>query len=284
MDRRTFLGTLAAAALAGPRLSAASIDRVGMQLYTVRGELEKDFEGTIAKVAAIGYKEVEFAGYYKRTPADVKAVLARAGLTSPAAHVDYASLGDRFPGVLEAARVVGHRYLVNPWVDESVRKQPDAWKRIAETLNRAGEQSRQAGIQFAYHNHHFEFLPSDGRTAFDILLEACDPSLVKIELDLCWMTVAGKDPLEYFKRHPGRFPLVHVKGLAARPPEGAAAPIGDVLPKIADVGAGDVIDWARIFARSSEGGIQHYFVEHDVPKDAFASLKASYDFVRALRF
>jgi sugar phosphate isomerase/epimerase len=255
-----------------------------VQLYTVRDALAKDFEGTLARIAAIGFKEVEFAGYAGRTPQQVREALTRHGLTAPAAHVDYPSLGDKWPQVLDAAAVIGHRFLVNPWIDESIRKQPDSWKRIADTFNRAGDLSRKAGIQFAYHNHHFEFATVDGALPFDTLLQACDAQLVKMELDLCWIAVAGKDPLNYFARHPGRFPLVHVKGLAKTPADGATAPIDRVLPDITEVGRGDVIDWARIFARSDQAGIQHYFVEHDVPKAPFDSLKVSYDYVRRLQF
>jgi len=284
IDRRTFLGTMGAVCMAARRLEGDTVQRVGMQLYTVRTELEKDFDGTFAKVAAIGFKEVEFAGYYNRTPQQITDVLTRNGLTSPAAHVDYPSLGDKFPGVLETARTIGHRFLVNPWIDESIRNQPDSWKRIAETFNRAGERSKQAGIQFAYHNHHFEFAPVDGKLPFDTLLEQCDPALVKIELDLCWIAAADKDPLEYFKRYPGRFPLVHVKGLAKKPDAGAATPIQNVMPDIADVGPRNVIDWKRIFAASKQAGIEHYFIEHDIPKAPFDSLKASYDYVRSLQF
>jgi sugar phosphate isomerase/epimerase len=285
LSRRTFLGSIGALCVARLEGRAETLSAVGMQLYTVRNELEKDFDGTLAKVAAIGYKEVEFAGYFKRTPQQIKDSLARHGLTSPAAHVDFPSLGETFDAVLEGARTIGHRYLVNPWIDESIRKEPDSWKRIAGTLNRAGERSKKAGIQFAYHNHHFEFQPIDGRLPFDVLLEQCDPELVKIELDLCWIAAAGKDPLDYFKRYPGRFPLVHVKGLSGKPAAGAATPIEQVLPKITDVGAkGDVIDWKRIFAQSAQAGIKHSFVEHDVPKDPMASLKVSYDYLRALQF
>jgi len=247
--------------------------------------MEKDFDGTLAKVAAIGYKEVEFAGYFKRSPRDVRESLRRHGLTSPAAHVDYPSLAaDKLPAVLESAKAIGHQYLVNPWIDESLRKEPDIWKRVAETFNRAGEMSRKAGIQFAYHNHHFEFAPVDGKLPYELLLEQCDPKLVKMELDLCWITAAGKDPLEYFKRYPGRFPLVHVKGLTKKPDAGGAAPIQSVMPDLTDVGTHDMIDWKRIFARSGEAGIKHYFVEHDIPKDPYASLKASYDYVKSLDF
>jgi sugar phosphate isomerase/epimerase len=284
IDRRTFLAAMGAAPLAARDALADSVQRVGVQLYTVRTLLEKDFDGTIASIAALGYKELEFAGYYKRTPPQIKEILARNGLTSPSAHVDYPSLGENFPAVLEAARTIGHRFLVNPWVDESIRKEPDSWKRIAETLNRAGERAKQAGIQFAYHNHHFEFAPVDGKLPFDTLLELCDPSLVKIELDLCWITAAGKDPVEYFKRYPGRFPLVHVKGLAKKPEGGASTPIDRVLPDITDVGVNDTVDWKRIFSHAKLAGIEHYFVEHDVPKAPLASLKVSYATLRSLRF
>jgi sugar phosphate isomerase/epimerase len=285
IDRRTFMGTMGAAYLASTRMRAASIQRVGAQLYTVRDAMQKDFEGTLAKVAAIGYKEVEFAGYFDKSPQQIKEILSRNGLTSPSAHIDYPSLtGDAWAKAIEGAKTIGHDYLINAWVDESVRKEPGSWKRIAETYNRAGEISKKSGIQFAYHNHNFEFEPVDGKLPYDFLLETCDPKLVQMEMDLCWITSAGKDPLDYFRRYPGRFPLVHVKGLSKKPAQGAATPIPEVLPDITDVGHHDIIDWKRIFAHSKEAGINHYFVEHDVPKDPFASLKASYEYLSTLQF
>lgn len=290
LDRRTFMTTMGAALLAMRRAIAASIPRVGMQLYTVRTELEKDFDGTLAKVAAIGYKEVEFAGYYNHTPQEVRDTLKRHGLTAPSAHVPYGSLtGDKWAKAIEDAHTIGHTYLVNAWVDEPIRKEPDAWKHIAETYNQAAAVSKKAGIQFAYHNHNFEFAPrkdAGGKLPYDILLESCDPALVKMELDLCWIAAAGKDPLEYFRRYPGRFPLVHVKGLKKVPASTGddPVPIDRVLPDITEVGHDDVIDWKRIFAQSRGAGIRHYFVEHDVPKDPFASLKASYEYVSQLQF
>ena len=171
-------------------------------------------------------------------------------------------------------------------MDESIRNQPDSWKKIAETYNRAGDVSKKAGIQFAYHNHNFEYAPVDGKLPYDILLDTCDPNLVKMEMDLCWISAAGKDPLDYFRRYPGRFPLVHVKGLSKIPPStgDAAVPIDKVLPDITDVGHDDVINWKRIFAQSKEAGIKHYFVEHDVPKAPLDSLKESYEYVSQLQF
>jgi sugar phosphate isomerase/epimerase len=288
LDRRTFLGTMGAVVLGMRRAAADTIPRLGAQLYTVRTELEKDFDGTLAKVAAIGFTELEFAGYFGRTPQQVRDALEHHRLAAPSAHIDYASLsGDKWTRVIEGANTIGHKYLINAWVDESIRREPDAWKRIAETYNRAGETSKRAGIQFAYHNHNFEFAPlagPGGKLPYDILLESCDPALVKMELDLCWISSAGKDPLEYFRRYPGRFPLVHIKGLRAIPATGAATPIDRVLPEITDVGQEDVIDWKRIFAQSRPAGIAHYFVEHDVPKQPFDSLKASHQFLSRLQF
>ena len=292
MNRRTFLGAVGAAGLLKGSwevaLRAASINAIGLQLYTVRTEMQKDVEATLAKVAATGYKEVEFAGYFDRPPKEVAAILKRHGLTSPATHIDYALLGDKFPQVVEDSHTIGHQFIVNPFLSEDLRKQPDVWKRVAETFNRAGAVSKKAGIQFAYHNHHFEFVPVDGKLPYDILLAECDPGLVKMEMDLCWITAAGQDPLVYFQRYPGRFPMVHVKGLSKRPPlpaPGAAAlPFDQIIPLISDVGHDDVIDWKRIFAKASQAGITHYFVEHDQPKAPFDSIKTSYEYLKALRF
>jgi sugar phosphate isomerase/epimerase len=286
MNRRTFMGTLGAGYVSLAHLkAAASIDRLGVQLYTVRTEMEKDVEATLARVAALGYKEVEFAGYFNRTPQQIRDLLAKNGLTAPSTHVDYASLSpEKFPAVIEASRTMGHKFIVNPWLDDTMRKDPDIWKKVAETYNRAGEMTKKAGIQFAYHNHNFEFVPVSGKLPYDYLLETCDRNLVKMELDLCWIASTGQDPVAYFRKYPGRFPMVHVKGLAKVPATGAATPIDKVLPDVVDVGQGDAIDWKRIFAQSKLGGIEHYFVEHDVPKMPFDSLKNSYNYLKTLQF
>jgi sugar phosphate isomerase/epimerase len=290
IDRRTFIGTCSAAVLAARYGFAASIKDVGLQLYTVRTDLQKDFDGTLGKVAAIGYKEVEFAGYFDHTPQQVRETLKNHGLVSPSAHLDYATVNnpDKWKQALDDAATIGQKFLVNPWIDESMRNEPGVWKRIADAYNTAGAAAKAHGIQFCYHNHNFEFYPREdmgGKLPFELLLETCDPKLVKMELDLCWIAAAGKDPLDYFKKYPGRFPLVHVKGLKKVP---AASPtpvaIDKVLPDVTDVGHEDVIDWKRIFAQSKQAGIEHYFVEHDVPTDPLASLKNSYDYVSTLQF
>jgi sugar phosphate isomerase/epimerase len=289
MDRRAFLGTMTAASLLGSRLSWAAaehrIEKVGLQLYTVRTEMPKDFEGTIAKVAEIGYKEVEFAGYFNHSPQDVRAILDRHGLTAPSVHIGYNSLGDKLPEAIEAAKIIGHEYIVNPAIEDSMRKSTDGWKRAAETFNRAGETTKKAGIQFAYHNHWWEFQPIDGKLPYDIVLENADPNLVKMEMDLGWISVGGQDPLKYFALYPGRFPLVHVKDWTKIPPIPAPGSSFnmDQSPEMTDVGSGSV-NWKRIFAQSDKAGIKHYFVERDMAPKPFENIRISYTYLAQLRF
>ena len=277
MNRRDFLQRSAAtlAALSTPgRLAAgpggSRLDRIGVQLYTVRDAMQRDFEGTLGRIAGVGYREVETAGYFGRTAAQVRDALRRAGLSAPSAHVPLESLGTGWDQVLADAHTIGHRYLVMPWLDEKDRTSLDAYRRIADRLNRAGEAASRAGIRFAYHNHDFEFHPIEERLPYDLLLESTDPGHVRFQLDLYWITKGGQDPLAYFARWPGRFPSVHVKD-SAGPPE----------HRMADVGAG-TIDWKRIFARRHEAGIEHFFVERDDPPDPFASIAASYKYLRGL--
>jgi sugar phosphate isomerase/epimerase len=274
MDRRTFLGTVTAATLLSNRLVHATggdrkLNNIGVQLYTVRDQMKKDFDGTLAKVASIGYREVEFAGLFDRSPEHVKSVLDRNGLTAISSHVDYERLGSDFEKMLDAAKTMGQSFIVCPWIPEKMRT-PEGLKQVTDTFNRAGAQSKKAGLQFGFHNHDYEFKPVAGKLLYDTLLDQTDSDLVKMEMDLFWITNAGKDPLDYFNRYQGRFPLVHVKD---RKKNG----------QMTEVGSG-AIDWKRIFAESDKAGIQHYIVEHDDPKSPSASIEASYKYLRDLRF
>jgi sugar phosphate isomerase/epimerase len=283
MNRREFLSTtltsLTAASIFGSKFFFAEqhkADKIGVQLYTVRDAMQQDMDGTLAKVAAIGYKYVELAGfslddgkisYFKHTPEELKAALDHNGLDAVSTHVNYKSLNpENFPKVLEVSKMLGHRYIVNPWIDDEIRKQPDGWNQAAVTFNRAGE--------------------ANGKLPYDILLQETDPNLVKMELDLCWITIAGQDPVKYFARYPGRFPLVHVKDMKKLPKVDASGnqDFGDSLKNdMTEVGSG-VIDWKRIFAHADEAGIKYYIVEHDRPKEPLESIKASYQYMQALRF
>jgi sugar phosphate isomerase/epimerase len=296
MNRRSFiessLSTLAFTSLPlrgiGP---AHQINPIGMQLYTVRGLARTDVPGTIAKVAAIGYKEVEFAGYFDLyTPSDLRALLDSNGLTAPACHVPYDVVQHRWPQAIEAAHILGHKYIVCPWIDEAQRAAPDGYRRAAELFNKAGETSRKAGVQFAYHNHFWEFFPNKNlgdKLPYDLLLESTDPANLKMELDLCWITVAGKNPLAYFKKYPDRFRLVHVKDLSKLPaitPDKTSKMILDEAAAAFTPVGGGLIDWKVLLPAAQQAGVEHFFVENDEPKDAIANLTDSYKYLSALRF
>ena len=294
MDRRSFLGALsgaAAATMMGRNFAWAAeprrINSIGIQLYTVRDALRRDYDGTLARLAEIGYREVESGRDHDKPPKEMRDALMRHGLTSPSYHVDWKSLGADWPKVIEDNKIVGRTYLVNPWIEEDVRNQPDGWKHAAETLNHAGETARKADIQFAYHNHWIEFVPLEDRTLpYDILLEHCDPNLVKMEMDLGWITVGGQDPVKYFERYPGRFCMVHVKDVHEVPDAASVRGgrfSGENMTILSDVGSG-IIDWKRIFAHSKQAGIKHYFVEHDNPKNSMETARVSYQYLDRLRF
>ena len=184
-------------------------------------------------------------------------------LSAPATHVDWATVDSKLSATLESAKILGHRFIIVPWVGEAERKQRDIWKKAADLFNRVGAESQKAGIQFAYHQHGFEFVPLDalaGKMPYDYLLENTDPQLVKMELDICWTVAAGQDPVAYFNRYPGRFPLVHVKdwlkdGSDPKPYEGALGPGTKFTGRMTNVGSGSV-DWKGVFAAAEKGGVQ----------------------------
>ncbi|MDE3150647.1 MAG: TIM barrel protein [Gemmatimonadota bacterium] len=279
MERRDFIRTALGAVAGGallPGLAAAEwrgraarLRAIGLQLYTVRTEMAGDVEGTLAAVAAIGYREVEFAGLFGRQPRDVRAMLDRHGLVAPSSHVAVPAAMDEWKRDLDDALVLGQSYIVCPWIDEKDRT-TDGLKRVAARFNAAGAAAKQAGLQFAYHNHDFEFTPIDGRLPYDLLLAECDRSLVKMEIDIYWMVNGGQDPLAYLARDPGRFPMVHAKDRTA---DG----------NMADVGAG-VIDFPKILGAFERAGLMHCFVERDDAPQPMASARASFAYLDRLTF
>ena len=248
---------------------AAIATAIGVQLYTVRSLMERDVEGTLAEIARIGYREVEFAGYYGRVPARLRETLDRLGLAAPSTHVPLDAMRAGLDGVLASAQTLGHRWVVIPWVAEGERTEA-GYRRIAGELNRWGTACSERGLRLAYHNHDFEFRRTGSMVPFDFLLAETDPALVAMELDLYWITFAGQDPLAYFERHSGRFPLWQVK-------DGR----GPNAREMTAVGEGE-IDFRTIFDRASQAGRQHMFVEHDDPADPLAILRTSYENVRRL--
>lgn len=280
MKRRTLLKGTAALAVY-PWLSGCSggtepvengkrLDRIGIQLYTVRDQMAEDVPGTLQTIADIGYDEVEFAGFFDHKPAEIASFLRTSGLVSPSSHVSLADIRNRPEQIIEAAQAIGNQYLVLAWLAPEDRQTLDAYRGHIELVAGFGEQCRAAGLQFAWHNHDFEFVELEGERPIDMVLAQTDPDLVQVELDLYWITKAGVDPYTYFERHPGRFPLCHVKDMATD-------------SSMADVGDG-TLDFARIFAASDLAGLEHYYVERDDSENPLDTAARSYLAVSALRF
>jgi sugar phosphate isomerase/epimerase len=279
ISRREFVhsAALAAAAASVPRAlraipGAARLDRVGLQLYTVRSEMGRNVEATLARVAAIGYKEVEFAGYFNREPAALRGTLDKLGLAAPSTHLGLGALENQWNATAASAKTLGHRWVVVASVERGALDSVASLKALAGRFNAVGRKARDAGLRYGYHNHNAEFKVVEGAVPLEVLLSETDPALVDFEMDVYWVTQGGGDPLALVAKYPGRFHLVHAKDSSGAPAH-----------EMRDVGAG-TIDWKKFFAQRTKAGIEHVFVEHDEPKDPFASATASYKYLKSLDF
>ncbi len=273
IGRRAFVSALlsagAATALRPSVVEAAPMRaRFGFQLYTARRELARDFSGTLARVAAIGYDEVEFAGYHDNSPAAARSALRAAGLSAPSAHIGMPELEGDWARTVANAAAMGHDYLIFAWVPDAHRT-PDGYKRLAARFNRAGEAALASGVRFGYHNYTYDFTTAGSAFLYDVLLAETDPRYVTLQMDVYWLVDAGQDPMAYLARHPGRYSSLHLKDRTA---DG----------HMADVGAG-AINWQRIIPAAREAGARHFFVEHDDPADALVSARTSLIHLRSLR-
>jgi sugar phosphate isomerase/epimerase len=274
-DRRAFLSTLGAAAVSlaygctpfSPASAARpKRTRLGIQLYTLRTPAAANLDGTLAQLAAIGYNEVELAGLYNHSAADVRGLLDQYGLAAPSAHIDIAQIeGSAADATFRDAKTLGLEWITVPSLPRGKRDTVDDWKRVAQEFNFVAKETRAAGFRFAYHNHNTEFRKVGTTLPLEILLAETDPSLVSFEMDVYWVVNGGGDPLDLLARHPGRFKMLHLKDSMGAPEH-----------KMADVGSG-TIDFKTLLAQAK--GIEHYFVERDDPTDALASAKASYAYL-----
>ena len=275
-------GRLRATPLGGP---------VGIQLYAVKDELQAHPAATLRTIREIGFGEVETAGFGALSAQQFRGLLDDAGLECPSAHLqfDTGNLGAAFG----QAHALGARYATSGSLREALasvgggqRTSPpargmslDEARRTAELANRIGEQARRAELQYVYHNHDFEFAAQPGGAiGYDLLLSETDPGLVQFEIDCGWMVVGGRDPREYFARHPGRFPMVHVKDFLPAALHGGAHPG-------AELGHG-MIDYGPIFAAAEKAGLRHYFAEQEGPFTRMSQIEAArqaYDYLRKLR-
>lgn len=288
--RRSFLKTsavLSAGLLVAPELFAYNKKYIGLQLYTVRDAMGKDPVASLAKVAQIGYTSVEGATYtgnelfYGMNAMQFAKVLKDNGLIMPSAHYrlgEEKTNGQDTQGTLmhdwqravDDAAAVGVKYMVCAYLSQPERGDLSHYKKIAEEFNKAGEICKKSGIQLCYHNHDFEFEKQDGKYPYEVLLIHSDEHLVKMEMDIYWITKAGQNPVELFKRFPGRFPLWHVKDM-------------DNTSKkmFTEVGNG-IINFKEIFEHSKKAGLKYFFVEQDIcPSDPFDSITKSITYIKA---
>ena len=285
--RRSFLkSTTLASAAFFIRPSFYKSSYIGLQLYTVRDAMQQDPDGTLAKVAQIGYNSVEGATYtgtekfYGMDAKTFAGVLKQHNLIMPSSHYrlgqektngadTQGTMLHDWDRAVDDAAAVGVKYMVCAYLSEEERGDIDHYKQLAEQFNKAGERCKKANIQFCYHNHDFEFAEQNTQLPYDVLLNNTDKDLVKMELDLYWVTKAGHDPIKLFNQHPGRFPLWHVKDM-------------DNTSKhdFTEVGNG-VIDFKKIFANADKAGLKYFFVEQDkCPGSPFDSITKSYNYIK----
>jgi sugar phosphate isomerase/epimerase len=287
MSRRRFLSLAAgAAAMAGSRRALAASQHIptGIQLYTVGADFAKDPAGTLKKLAEIGYKEVETAGFANLTAAQLRDLLKETGLHAPSAHLRFGV--DDTGKLLADAKALGAEYAVSsvllppaPQAGAGSRKninqlQADDFKAIAALANEIARNAKAAGLQYAYHNHNFEFRDlGGGQTGYEILLRETDPALVKFEADTGWMKVAGADPVAFLTKYPERYVMLHIKDF-----KDISAPVtihgGGNEPMPTELGRGS-IDLKAIVDAGKRAGVKHMFVEQEPPFKDMTPMEAA---------
>ena len=303
LSRRAFLerSSLALAAMtcldayAGASKTGPLGRPIGIQLYTVREETSRDLLGTLKRLSAIGFREVEMAGYYDKGAKELRTMLMDLDLVPTSTHQGLPDLLKDTQAKIDYVAELGVKYLVVPFPavpDNRFANLPknsaktiansmtlDDWKWISEQLNKIGEMSKKAGIRTGYHNHNLEFRTIDGVVAFDQLLKWTDPSLVTIELDIAWVVAAGFDPVAYLKSHPERISLLHVKDVK----KDIKTLVDEVETETTEVGSGQV-DWKRLFAACDPKHIKHYYYEQEnFDRPILDAAKISYEYLSMLK-
>jgi sugar phosphate isomerase/epimerase len=239
------------------------------QLYTVRHELQSDFARTLKRVAVLGYQEIELAGLFDHDPAQVRSMTDALNLQILGSHINWKRLRDDPDGLIEETRILGAKYMILAWLPAEERQTLAQWKDWINIMNDVAARAHHQGIGFAYHNHEFEFEPIDGVEPYDMLIAGVDRRYVAFELDLYWLTVAGRSPDPYFQAYPGGFPLIHAKDMH---PQTTA---------IVDAGDGR-IDFPAVLRQSELAGITHLIAEHDESPRPFRTLRSSLAYFQSL--
>ena len=280
LNRRDFL-QLSAAALGTlalrNSLSAKNTFPLGVQLYTVREQAEKDLGAVLAHISMIGYTEVEtYWNVYSHPAKELRSMILANGLTVPSGHFDYDGLESK----LDYAKELGVEYVICPMLPKNMWSSADSFKKAADQFNKWGEQVRNMGMQFGFHNHNYEFRKFGDTTGFDILTTEADPKLVCLEMDCYWITQAGQDPVAMLNKYGSRIQLLHLKDRLPGYPTSQF--LGPEAEHMTEVGSG-TINWKAIIATAEKTGVKHYFVERDNGSTpAFESLRVSYENLRKI--
>jgi len=259
LNRREFvqLSIAAASSLAATKLLASERRPLGVQLYTVRQQAERDLPAVLEAIRRIGYTEVEtYWDIYGHPAAELRRMINDHGLSAPSGHFNYDGLESK----IDYAKALGVEYVICPMLPERMWFTPDGYKRAADQFNIWGEKIHQAGMQFGFHNHNYEFRRFGDTTGYETMMKRCDPRLVCIEMDCYWIAQAGGDLLQMFQQYGNRIQLLHLKD---RKPGFPTTQVKDASAEhFTEVGAG-TIHWQEIFAAAEKNGVKHLFVERD---------------------
>lgn len=257
-------------------------EKIGLQLYSVRDELQKDFVGTLKQVKAMGYSAVEFAGLYGNTPQEVKRICEEIGLIPLSAHVPFVELIADPEGVVACYKEIGCRYIVIPYLTEEYRPGAEKFDEVIQGAKLIGEAAAKNGMVLQYHNHDFEFTKIDGEYALDILYREVGPELLQTQIDTCWVNVAGENPSAYVRKYAGRVPTVHLKDFAGSKSENMYALIGIDENEKKDTGAFEFRPVGKgrqnipeIVEASIESGAEWFIVEQDMPSMGLTPLECA---------
>lgn len=265
-------------------------EKIALQLYSVRGDLEKDFYGTIRAVKEIGYAGVEFAGLYGEDPVKVKAFCEELGIVPLSAHVPFQAFVADMDGTIAQYKALGVQYVAIPYLTEDLRPGQPGFRTVIDGMKVIGAKLKEAGIVQQYHNHDFEFVKLDGEYALDILYKELGPELLQTQLDTCWVNVGGENPADYIRKYAGRTPTVHLKDFLGEKSENMYGLIGlkgsegkadDNKFQLRHLGSGKQ-DFPAIVKAADEGGAQWYIVEQDEPNVGMTPMecaKASYEYL-----
>jgi len=277
--RRDFARLSAGVAIAAAtkNLFAAGKRPIGVQLYTVRDQAEKDLSGVLKAIHEIGYQEVEpYWNIYNHPSKELKQMIADHGLTVPSGHFDYDGLGTKF----DYAQELGIHYMTCPMLPKSMWTSLDGFKQAADQFNKWGAEAKKRNMKFAFHNHNYEFKQLGSGIGYDTLLKNTDPKLVSFEMDCYWITQAGSDPVKMMDEHADRIRMLHLKD--RKPGFANSQSLDDAAMHFTEVGNG-TLNWKDILAAAQKNKIEHMFVEEDFcERPPLESLRISYNNLQKL--